>query len=265
MQLSEFIVCHQPALEKDEIRHNLILAILDRQSNGHQEQLLTWTLGKPGECAIKTKERAIILGELTEYQCGRLAEETRGIEYPGILGPGQTATWFVKRATEFGLRFREPIPQQIHALRNRPTYPGAPGRPRQVVSDDAHIFADWNACFHQEAVPYDPLISREKLKRMIDERRHWFWVVNGEPVSMAGIARKTRHAAAIAPVYTPPPHRGCGFAGSVTAAVAEHILAEGREAACLYTDLRNPVSNRCYARIGFRPVCESHLFLRQTH
>jgi predicted GNAT family acetyltransferase len=74
---------------------------------------------------------------------------------------------------------------------------------------------------------------------------------------MAGIERRTRHAAAIAGVYTPPALRGRGYAGSVTAAVVERIFAEGKTAACLYTDLRNPSSNRCYAKIGFKLACRS--------
>ena len=64
-------------------------------------------------------------------------------------------------------------------------------------------------------------------------------------------------AAAIAVVYTPPPLRGRGYAGSVTAALVEKAFAEGKSMACLYTDLRNPFSNRCYAKIGFKPVCDA--------
>ena len=70
--------------------------------------------------------------------------------------------------------------------------------------------------------------------------------------------------AAISAVYTPPAQRGRGYAGSVTAAVAERIFAEGKAAACLYTDLRNPASNRCYAKIGFKPVCDAWHYARQA-
>jgi predicted GNAT family acetyltransferase len=42
----------------------------------------------------------------------------------------------------------------------------------------------------------------------------------------------------------------------------ERVFAEGKTAACLYTDLRNPLSNRCYARIGFSPVCSSSHYPR---
>ena len=90
-----------------------------------------------------------------------------------------------------------------------------------------------------------------------------FWIVDGEPVSMAGINRRTRNTATIASVYTPPALRGRGYAGSVTAAVVERAFADGKSAACLYSDLRNPYSNRCYAQIGFTPVCESRHYPRR--
>jgi RimJ/RimL family protein N-acetyltransferase len=70
-------------------------------------------------------------------------------------------------------------------------------------------------------------------------------------------------AGAISVVYTPPEQRGRGYAGSVTAAAADRIFAEGRTA-CLHADRRNPISNRCYARIGFRPHCEAWHYRRSS-
>ena len=80
---------------------------------------------------------------------------------------------------------------------------------------------------------------------------------------MAAIARRVRHTGAIGSVYTPPEQRGRGYAGSVTAAVVDRLFAEGKRATCLYTDLRNPLSNRCYAKIGFRPHCDSWYYVRR--
>jgi predicted GNAT family acetyltransferase len=48
----------------------------------------------------------------------------------------------------------------------------------------------------------------------------------------------------------------------VTAAVVDAILAEGQSMACLYLDLHNLYSNRCYAKIGFRPLCRSSYYPR---
>ncbi len=132
------------------------------------------------------------------------------------------------------------------------------------MSEDAGLFADWITNFVSEAAPHDPLRPRDQLEARAAEGQHWFWIVEDEPVSLAGIVRRTRDAAAIAPVYTPPHHRGRGFAGAVTAAVVEHIFAEGRKTACLYTKLNDPASNRCYAKVGFRPVCNSWFYPRGT-
>jgi predicted GNAT family acetyltransferase len=100
------------------------------------------------------------------------------------------------------------------------------------------------------------------MGRAIASGNYLFWTVNGEPVSMAAIVRQTKNAAAIGAVYTPPAHRGRGYAGSITAALSERIFAGGTCIACLYTDLNNPYSNRCYAKIGFKPHCDSLLYLR---
>jgi RimJ/RimL family protein N-acetyltransferase len=262
MQPREFASYHLPAIERDEARHNLILAIMGRLAAEDPPELRRWTLGAPGECALQTPGYPIVLGEVSAMQCRALAEATRDLDYPGVVGPDRTAPSFAERATECGVTFLDPIPQQIHALREQPTYPGAPGQARMVEPADAALFTDWMIAFLREAVPHDPLPGRERLEKAATEGRFQFWIAAGEPVSMAGIVRRTRRAAAIAGVYTPPALRGRGYAGSVTAAVVERVFAEGKTTACLYTDLRNPYSNRCYAKIGFKPVCPSWHYVR---
>jgi predicted GNAT family acetyltransferase len=253
--LRDFRDFHVSALETNEVRHNLILAILGSIDRGSSPS--AWTLGSPGECAVMSPGWPIVLADLDEAQCRELAEATAELDFPGVVGPDLTAKWFAERAVELGLEFLEPVPQQIHALSEKPRYPRASGRARAVAADDLEVFADWTIAFAREATPHDPLPSRERLAKMAAEGQHMFWVADGQPVSMAGINRRTRNCAAIGGVYTPPSQRGRGYAGSVSAAVTERIFAEGRTTACLYTDLRNPYSNRCYANIGFKPICES--------
>ena len=91
-------------------------------------------------------------------------------------------------------------------------------------------------------------------------------MVGEEPMSTAAIVRRTRHSGGISAVFTPLALRGKGYAGAVTAAVVEYLFDEGKSIACINTDLRNPFSNRCYAKIGFRPVCDTVFFprLRKT-
>jgi ribosomal protein S18 acetylase RimI-like enzyme len=265
MQPSEFAAYHLPALEHDEVRHNLIVAVLGRLAGEKPPlELQWWSLGEPGQCAIKASGCPIVLGAVNATQCRALAEATRSLDYPGVVGANETASRFVERAAELGVTFLEPIPQQIQVLRQMPVYPGAPGHARKVGATDTPLFSDWMTAFIGEAIPHDPVPSPEQLAQSAASGRFQFWIVDGEPVSMAGIMRRTRHAAAIAGVYTPPRLRGRGYAGSVTAAVADAIFAEGRDSACLYVDLRNPYSSRCYAKVGFTPLCRSWYYPRAS-
>jgi predicted GNAT family acetyltransferase len=77
------------------------------------------------------------------------------------------------------------------------------GRARVVEAADVSLFVEWMTAFSREAVPYDPAPKREQIEKTTADSRFQFWVVNDEPVSMAGIVRRTRNAAAIAGVYTP--------------------------------------------------------------
>jgi RimJ/RimL family protein N-acetyltransferase len=263
MQLREFADYHRPALERDEVRHNLILGLLGRLLDGGATDARLWSIGDPGACAIQTSPQySIILGDLTAAQCRDFSEETLGLAYPGVVGHDETALPFVEHAAERGVTFREPIPQYIHALRDKPAYSGVAGSSRPVGLDDAELFARWLIAFLTEAVPHDVLPPREAIDKTAASGNYRFWIAAGEPVSMAGIVRRTRHVAAIAGVYTPPALRCRGYAGAATAAVADSVFAEGRTAACLFTDARNPASNRCYAKIGFKPVCRGWQYLR---
>jgi ribosomal protein S18 acetylase RimI-like enzyme len=257
--IPSFLEFHRPTLERNEVRHNLTLGLLDRLAcDTEHSAVRLWTLGGPGECAMQTSPRnAIILGELNQTQCRALADQTADLDYPGVVGCDPIVLWFVRRAVERGMTFAEPIPQQIYALRDRPSYPHVGGVARVVGVADAELFGNWLIAFLKEAAPYDALPTPDAVQKTAAAGHYRFWIVDGEPVSMAGIVRRTRHGAAIAGVYTPPALRNRGYAGAVTAAVVDSVFAEGRKMACLYADLRNPASNRCYVKIGFKPECRS--------
>lgn len=260
--LASFMALHGPALRRDEVRHNLILGLIARAEQPGGTVPALWTLGEAGACAIRAGIHNIVLGEVSRAQAAALAEATADLSYPGVVGPDRTAEWFAARAAAMGLAFDAPMPQRIYALRDAPRYPGAPGAARVVTEDDATLLGDWVAAFVAEAVPHDSVPTDAEIARMAASGRYFFWEAEGAPVAMAAIARETPNAATISLVYTPPDRRGRGFGGSVTAAVVEAAFARGKTAACLYTDLRNPISNRCYVKIGFAPVCESRFYRR---
>lgn len=263
MDLKEFAELHAPALGADEVRFNLQLAVLASVLEESPPGFRYWPLGEAGHCAFQWPGRAILLGNLDKDECEELARRLAETDYPGVVGSDETAHWFARQAEKMGAEFEEPIPQSIQVIRSTPRGPGVRGEAREIDAADAPLLFGWLAAFHREAVPHDPPPVRANVERAAASGRFLFWTVEGEPVSMAAIARRLRSTGAIAPVYTPPEHRGRGYAGAVTAAVVAKLLAEGKTMVCLYTDLRNPMSNRCYARIGFTRHCDSWHYPRK--
>ena len=262
MDLAEFVALHAPALEADEVRFNVPIAAMAAAAKERPAGFRHWTLGTAGHCAIQRPGRAILLGNLDEAECRELARATAGVDYPGAAGSDRTPRHFVEHATALGARFEDPMPQRIHVLSSSPRYPGAPGSARTVDAADAPLLLEWLAAFHREAVPHDPPPDQAGADKAAASGRYLFWTVDGKPVSVAAVVRRLQHTGAISSVFTPPEQRGRGYAGSVTAAVADRLFAEGRTAVCLHTDLRNPISNRCYAKIGFMPHCDAWHYRR---
>jgi hypothetical protein len=107
MQPAEFSAYHEPALEADEVKHGLILNVVARMGTT-PAKVAYWTLGNPGECAIKMVPHSIVLGALDKNQCRSLAELAIHIDYPGVVGSDLTAEWFTDRAHKLGIQFLEP-------------------------------------------------------------------------------------------------------------------------------------------------------------
>jgi hypothetical protein len=90
MSLPDFRAHHGEALELDEVKHGLILNALAQAGGTKSVEVFCWTLGGPGECAIKMGHHSIVLGALDEDQCRRLADLTAASDYPGVIGPDRT-------------------------------------------------------------------------------------------------------------------------------------------------------------------------------
>src|SRR5438270_5963172 len=114
----------------------MMLGVLTSMTSAQPAGVRTWTLGRPGQCAIMRPGGQILLADLDERQCYAFAEATADLDYSGVIGPELTAIWFMQRARELGAAFLEPMPQRIHSLSERPIYPAAPGYARQATSRD---------------------------------------------------------------------------------------------------------------------------------
>ncbi|MFI6897076.1 GNAT family N-acetyltransferase [Streptomyces sp. NPDC050256] len=139
-----------------------------------------------------------------------------------------------------------------------PPSPAPGGRARAATPADRDLLLRWYAAFSAEIG--GPGGSGARHGRAVDERtsegRLTLWEDDGVPVSMAGISLRIAGTARVAPVYTPPEHRGRGYAAAVTAEVSGAARAAGADEVLLFTDLANPTSNGVYTRIGYRAVSD---------
>lgn len=256
VDLSTFRARHLAALEEDQARHNLMLGLVGFAEKDPSNVRL-WSLGDGARCALQTGARNLVLGDLEGDDFRRLAEAVQAHSFPGFVGPDGVPVAFANALHALGVRSSLSMPQRILSLGEAPLFPGVAGSGRRARPEEVNLYADWLIAFCIDAkVPEGPPERGEVLARGID-RPVFFWEVNGRPVAMAARTRDTRDGTNVSFVYTPRELRGRGYAGSVTAHVCLDIFASGKKLAFLYTDARNPFSNRAYEKIGFRFHCEA--------
>jgi uncharacterized protein len=257
-----------PFLLADEARHNLQLGICGRL----QEDALAFGDEAPylsvvhdgGEVVavtIRTPPFQVLVSTTDLSTLGAIADDvrTRFDSIPGVLATPEEAAAFADAWTE---RTGQPavrgMPQRIYQLTVPPDVPPTPGRYRAAGPPDRDLLVRWLDEFVAEALPDQPA---RPASEMIDERLAsptpglFLWE-DGEPVSLAGFGGETPNGIRVGPVYTPPPLRGRGYAGACVASMSADLLRGGHRFCFLFTDLRNPVSNRLYERLGYEPVCD---------
>lgn len=262
VSLEEFLSRHLEALEADQAKHNLMLGLLNR-AHKDPSKVRLWSLGEGAACAVQTPPHFIVLGDLHKQHAEILANALAGLDFNGCIGADPVPETFVAALAKNGVRLKLGMPQRIYTLQKQPTFPKAEGRGRLARSDDKQKYIDWVIQFSIEANPHQKPPSREELDKVAFDRPVFFWEVDGAVVAMASRTRETKAGSNISLVYTPEEFRGRGYGGSVTAFACEHAFAEGKKIAFLYTDLRNPTSNKIYQKIGFEPWCDARTYVRE--
>lgn len=254
MAAEDFAAFHLQIVAGDEARYGMLRTALTAIAAGQAEDTQWWTLGAPGRCAVWKRGRPLLVGDIDDVQAEALFREAGALPYRGVNGSPDGVTAYVRHATAHGQTFAPPLAYGFHELTEAPRFPVTHGCARIATVDDIDLLARWAVAFGIEATPHDPLPDRDSIARMAARGDVTLWTVAGQPAAKAVIVRRSETAGAISGVYTPPDMRCRGYAGAATAATVASIFAEGRSKAYLYTDLANPASNRCYAKIGFRQI-----------
>jgi uncharacterized protein len=178
-----------------------------------------------------------------------------GIELPGVQGEAATAARFAGQWTERRKGAAEPIEgQRLYEVRAVVQPPSPGGACRQAGSADRRLVEDWMDGFAEVAgQPRGNAVSL--VDRLLPAGQFWLWE-NGQPRSVAAHSDPVAGVTRIQAVYTPPEHRGRGYAAACVADLSQRLLRQGLRCV-LYTDLGNPISNSVYRRIGYQAVIET--------
>ncbi|MEU0300533.1 GNAT family N-acetyltransferase [Streptomyces sp. NPDC006175] len=217
---------------------------------GTEPPVLGWWRGADGEVAgalVRTPPYLPLLGVMSPEGVAALAD---ALPLPGVNADRDTARILAARWP----RHRVDEEHRLYRLGTLvPPSPAPAGRPRTATAADRALLVGWfRAAAEETGQPGD------RAGRSVDARTAHglltLWEVGGEPVSMAGLSRRIAGMVRVAPVYTPPEHRGRGYAAAVTAEVSRAAREGGAGEVLLFTDLANPTSNGVYRRIGYEAV-----------
>lgn len=267
---AEFWVAAGPIYRADPVRHTIPLLICSRtertmaadgvEPSGVYRMLLTGIDAPVAALATNVPGYLLISAVPDEQVDGVVAAIlSAGLTLSGVSGPESRAVAFAERWTaQAGVEVERVFSTRLFELGELRPPTGVPGRSRLAVDADASWLAHWWLEFERDTGERISSSSLDELVETIAGRITYgdvflVWEVDGEPVSWATYRGPVANSARIAPVYTPPEHRGHGYASAVTAAAAEHARLAGAEHVVLYTDVGNPTSNKIYQQIGFRP------------
>lgn len=187
---------------------------------------------------------------------------------PGVVGRKDLVHRFAERwQAHTGQAYEVAIEERIYQLTEVIPVDSVTGTSRLAEEADRDLYLQWIIGFHKEALG-ETLNIKEANARfdryMLTESALILWEVDGQPVSMAGVAGLSPNGARIGPVYTPPEQRKHGYGSAVTAAISQRLRDSGRQFCFLYTDLSNPTSNHIYQEIGYAPVCDVDMIRFKT-
>jgi len=261
---AEFRSVADSLLLADEAVNNLILGVTSTVIHDPDtfEGFGAWVAreaGVPVAAAARTPPHNLILA-LTTSEPAVHALANQIPDLPGVVGVSPSVHRFAEARPETATLT---MSQGVFQLSEVVPPPPVEGLSRQARSEEVDQLVEWRLAFEEEAIGHvdDPSLSRRSTEWRIEEQssRFGLWVheVNGEVVCISGHSGPTPNGIRIGPVYTPPEHRGRGYASTLVASESQWLLDQGHSYCFLYTDLANTTSNSIYTRLGYSQIAES--------
>jgi len=264
--INEYVDAAWPVLSSDPVRNTIGLTAADNARRRSQPtepvERFAWWVNEDGVvagCVSITPPWPLLLVVSPDESLGLLVQslQANAIATTGVNGPTEQAATFGalwNAATEQTVVFHDAI--RLFALRGLvPTKRRPIGAVRSAGADDVGLLAGWYQAFGIEV--NHPLGDGDgEVRDRLKSGGISLWCdVAGDVVSMVGYTAPVVGVSRIGPVYTPPEHRGRGYAEALTHAVSKDLLNRNLRVV-LHTDQANPTSNALYQRLGYVPILD---------
>ena len=271
---NELISLSGAYLELNESENNLPIGLAYRLAEnpryyGPESPLLLSILeqGRTAGVAVMTPPRRLILSRFetsVEVAMVHLTRYLRGIDtsIPGVTGPAPEAQAFSECWTEgmTGASSKVAMRMRVFEAKTVTDIPLSPGKLRLADISDHPLMTQWIFAFSETiGEPTDVDSAKSSAQQYIEDGQLYIWD-DGGPVSIATETRPIRNGTTISTVYTPPEHRGKGYATSCVWSLTKRLLLDRYSFCSLYTDLSNPTSNSIYTKIGYVPLGDALSF-----
>jgi ribosomal protein S18 acetylase RimI-like enzyme len=272
----EFYDAAWSPLSRSLMPNNMILGVLDSLPDKSVWQTdatgaLVFEGGTLVGAMLQTKPSRPLISEMNPETAWFAFEQwMKEIGPPeNIFGPAQSVNAIIRNMTSRNSSWIESVtPMMAYELMSVdfPTQP-ARGLMRFACAGDQEIlekfvlgfYIDCNLPEARSPTLKDDVVK--VVKRLLQNQSVVVWELDAMPVAIAAEVRRASFGSTVSVVYTPPEHRGHGYASALVAHLSQHLLNQGAPRCLLFTDANNPTSNAIYQRIGYRYQCDHVLLL----
>lgn len=252
-------------LAGDPVVHNVLATNIEARSRGGVDDTGTPTFAAVHDddgilvgVAMHTPPHNAYLSRMPADAVAALARELRcaGVDLPGVTSTNAEARAFADIWCSDGRSYETEMAQRIHVLGDLTAPTRVRGKWRTATPADEDLLVAWTHAFNDEAHVRGNAgsVPQAVARRLAGGLMH-VWQDGDDVVSYAGHTEPAAGVVRVGPVYTPPERRGNGYASALVAAVSERARSLA-DTVCLYTNLANPTSNKIYAGLGYRPLCD---------
>jgi ribosomal protein S18 acetylase RimI-like enzyme len=194
----------------------------------------------------------------------RVAAERSGRAVAGLVGPWAQVVIARTALGDTGARVQMSSHEDLFALDLTDMVVPAPladGRIqcRAPAPHEVPLLVEWRVAYDLEIsnstdTPAFRNATAVEIDRLHARGATWVATAAGEPVAYSGFNAQLPDIVQVGGVYTPPLHRGRGYARAVVAGSLVAARAEGVRQAVLFTGTDNHHAQRAYRALGFRVV-----------